>query len=112
MALGRPDAFPGVRIRMNVLQPVTGQSTAAGPIATPTPAAVPAHWKRIDLAAARHGVTAAECDLLEQLKTDNLPLFATRTVEYGSHCRRPPVQLGAAWRCAEVLVTEDQKAHP
>ena len=110
MSLGRPDAFPGVRIRMNVLQPVTGQSTAAGPIATPTPAAVPAHWKRIDLASARNGVTAAECELLEQVKTDILPLFATRNVEYGSHCQPHQVQLGAAWLRAEVLVPDDQKA--
>jgi hypothetical protein len=110
VSLGGPDAFPGVRIRMNVLQPVTGRSTDAGPSATPTPAAVPAHWKRIDLASPRNGVTAAECELLEQVKTDILPLFATRNVEYGSHCQPHQVQLGAAWLRAEVLVPDDSSA--
>jgi hypothetical protein len=110
VALGLPDAFPGVRIRMNVLRPVTGQSTATGTRATPTAAAVPAHWKRIDLSSARNGVTAAECELLEQVRTDILPLFATRNVEYGSHCQPHQVQLGAAWLRAEVLVPDDNSA--
>src|SRR5207237_10907263 len=103
VSLGRPDAFPGVRIRMNVLQPVTGQSTAAGPSATPTPAAGPAHWKRIDLASARNGVTAAERELREQAKTDNLPPVATPNVGYSSQRQRHHAQRGAASRRADEL---------
>jgi hypothetical protein len=109
-SLGRPDAFPGVRIRMSVLQPVAGHAAAGGPGAPSTPAAVPAHWKRIDLTSPRNGITAAECELLEQVKTDILPLFATRNVQYGSHCEPHQVQPGAAWLRAEVLVPDDSSA--
>jgi hypothetical protein len=106
VSIGQPDAFPGVRIRMNVLQPAVGHSAAAGP------SAVPAHWKRIDLASTRSSIGSAECELLEQVRTEILPLFATRNVEYGSNCQPHQVQLGAAWLRAEVLVPDQDRGDP
>ena len=103
VSIGRPDPFPGVKIRMNVLQPAAGHSAAAAT------AAVPAHWKRVDLASSRSPVDSSECELLEQVRTELLPLFATRNVEYGSNCQPHQVQVGAGWLRAEVLVPDDQK---
>jgi len=42
--LGRPDPFPGARIKMNVLQPAAGTGGTAGT------QAVPGHWTTVDLA--------------------------------------------------------------
>ncbi len=97
---GRPDAFAAVRIKMSVLQPVTGESAAA----------VPAHWKRVDLTSSRSVLAAGECELLEQVKAQILPLFATRNVEYGSNCQPRQLQLGATWLRAEVLVADPNPA--
>jgi hypothetical protein len=104
VSIGQPDPFPGVRIRMSVLQPAAGPSAAGGPNT------VPAHWKRIDLAATRNPIGAGECELLEQVRTEILPLFAARNVEYGSNCQPHQVQLGAAWLRAEVLVPDQDPA--
>jgi hypothetical protein len=104
VSIGRPDAFPGVRIRMTVLQPAASQSAVAGP------SAVPAHWKRVDLASTRSPIGSAECELLEQVRTEILPLFATRNVEYGSNCQPHQAQVGAAWLRAEVLVPDQDAA--
>jgi hypothetical protein len=104
VSIGQPDAFPGVRIRMSVLQPVAGQNAAAGP------SAVPAHWKRVDLASTRSPIGSAECELIEQVRTEILPLFASRNVEYGSNCQPHQAQLGAAWLRADVLVPDQDPA--
>jgi hypothetical protein len=104
VSIGQPDAFPGVRIRMNVLQPAASQTAVAGP------SPVPAHWKRVDLASTRSPIGSAECELLEQVRTEILPLFATRNVEYGSNCQPHQVQLGAAWLRADVLVPDQDPA--
>ena len=103
VSIGQPDPFPGVKIRMSVLQAAAGQSAAAAP------AAVPAHWKRVDLASSRSPVDSGECELLEQVRTEILPLFATRNVEYGSNCQPRQVQVGGGWLRAELLVPDDQK---
>jgi hypothetical protein len=104
VSIGQPDPFPGVRIRMNVLQPAVGHSAAEGPTA------VPAHWKRVDLASTRSASGSAECELIEQVRTEILPLFATRKVEYGSNCQPHQVQVGATWLRAEVLVPDQDPA--
>jgi hypothetical protein len=101
VSLGQPDAFPGVRIRMNVLQPATAGTSAA---------AVPAHWKRVDLTGSRGPLETGECELLEQIRTQILPLFATRRLEYGSNCQPHQLQLGGTWLRAEVLVPDPNPA--
>jgi hypothetical protein len=104
VSIGQPDPFPGVRIRMNVLQPAVGHSAAAGPTA------VPAHWKRVDLASNPNSASSSECELTEQIRTEILPLFATRNVEYGSNCQPHQLQVGAAWLRADVLVPDQDRA--
>jgi hypothetical protein len=103
--LGRPEPFPGVRIKMNVLQPAADESATAGT------QSVPAHWKRVDRTPDRDAVSAAgECELIEQVRQSILPLFATRNVEYSSNCVPHQLQNGAARLRAEVLVPDPKNA--
>jgi hypothetical protein len=106
-SLGRPDPFPGVRIKMNVLQPAADKSATAGT------QLVPAHWKAVDLTADRDAVSAAgECELIEQVKQSILPLFATRNVQYSSNCLPHQLQIGATRLRAEVLVPDQKNVKP
>ena len=92
---------------MNVLQPVGGQSAAAGT------QSVPSHWKRVDLTPGRDAVSAAgECELIEQVKQSILPLFATRNVGYSSNCLPHQLQIGATRLRAEVLVPDPKSGKP
>jgi hypothetical protein len=106
-SLERPGPFPGVRIKMNVLQPAADKSATAGT------QSVPAHWKAVDLTPDRDAVSAAgECELVEQVKQSILPLFATRNVQYSSNCLPHQLQIGATQLRAEVLVPDQKKAKP
>jgi hypothetical protein len=99
-----PDRFPGVSIRMNVLQPAGQQG---GP-------AVPAHWKMVDLLTDydnRDPVdAAADCDLIGEVRRKVLPLFATRNVDYSATCEQRHLVLGGTRLKAEVLVADPSAA--
>ncbi|HEY6482453.1 MAG TPA: hypothetical protein VIY54_02900 [Steroidobacteraceae bacterium] len=80
---GRPDPFAGVDVKMSVLQPASDKTDASR---QPT---VPAYWKAVDLKLTRSGDyynPSGECELVEQIKSKILPLFATRGVELKSEC--------------------------
>ena len=99
-SFGRPDPFPGVRIKMHVLQ-------AAGASEQNTDI-VGAHWRRVDLHLDRDPVwEATDCELLEQIKQHILPLFATRNVEFASNCVPHQAYLGT--RLAADLLFPDLK---
>jgi hypothetical protein len=105
--LGRPDPFPGVRIKMHVLQPAGDKSAAAGT------QPVPSHWKMVDLTPQHDAVSAAgECELIEQVKQSILPLFATRNVEYSSNCLPHQLQIGATRLRAQVLLPDQKSGKP
>jgi hypothetical protein len=94
---GRPDAFPGVLIRMQVLKPAD---------ATEAVQPVPAQWKSVDLRLNRGALDeAGDCELLEQIKQSLLPLFTTRNVQYSSNCIPHQLSPGGTWLRAEVLVS-------
>ena len=97
----RPDPFPGVKIKMSVLQPAAGASDA------PT---VDAYWKPIKLPYRAVGLDAAgQCELLEQFKQKVLPLFTTRNVDLRASCVPHQLEpLGTSLQ-AEVLVTDQKK---
>jgi hypothetical protein len=80
---GRPDPFPGVRVKMRVLQPA--DSPDAAKAADPTPVA--AHWKPVDLKL-RDGFTtdSGECELVEQIRQKIVPAFAARNVDLQTTC--------------------------
>jgi hypothetical protein len=74
---GAPDPFPGVRVKLRVLQP--GWDDKQNP--------VPAHWQPVDLKLRdSFWNDSGECELIEQIKQKVLPLFATRNVQLQSNC--------------------------
>lgn len=99
---GRPDPFPGVRVKMSVLQP-------AGASADDKQTPVAAHWKPVDLKLRdSYSIDSGECELVEQIRQKIVPLFATRNVDLKSDCiphqataTRPTLKL-------EVLVPDKQ----
>ena len=100
-----PDPFPGVKIKMSVLQPATAAPGAD------SPPLVEAYWKPIKLPYRATGLDAAgQCELLEQFNHTVLPLFTTRNVSLNARC--VPHQLDSVGTSlqAEVLVTDQKKA--
>lgn len=96
---GRPDPFPGVTIRMQVLVPLDSKSAPPG--AEP----VPARWKNVTLRVDRDPVFAAgDCELIEQIKHSLLPLFTTRNVDYTSNCIPNQLEVGGTRLRTDVLV--------
>jgi hypothetical protein len=103
---GRPDPFPGVRVKMRVLQPA--DSPGAAKAADPTPVA--AHWKPLDLKLRDNFTTdSGECELVEQIRHKIVPLFATRNVDLQTSCI--PHQASAARPILkmDVLVPDEVK---
>lgn len=97
-----PDPFPGVRIKMDVLQPAPTPS--AGKDAT-----VAAHWKTTHVRLEQDPVGAAgDCELVEQIQQKILPLFTTRNVEYHSNCVPHQLSVGGTQLRADVLVADAQ----
>jgi hypothetical protein len=101
--LSGPDLLAGVIIRMNVLQPAVGQAGQA----------MPAHWERVNLLTDydnRDPVDASgDCDLINEIRHQVLPLFATRNVDYAATCELHHLVPGGTRLKAEVLVP-DQRA--
>lgn len=99
--LNGPDPFPGVRIKMNVLQIAPDTASAA------KDATVAAHWQTIDVTLERDPVQAAgDCELVEQIQQKILPLFSTRNVEYSSACVPHQLSIGGTRLRADVLVAD------
>jgi hypothetical protein len=101
---GKPDPFPAVRIKMQVLQPAGADDKGTGVIG--------AHWRRVDLHLEKDPVwEAADCELLEQIRQKILPLFAPRKVDVASNCVPHQAYLGTR-RGAELLFpdSKDDKA--
>jgi hypothetical protein len=106
-SLGTPTVFPGVTIKMNVLETANGKEY--DPAAPP----VPAHWKMVDLTRSRDPIDAAgDCELIEQIKARILPLFTTREVNYSSTCIPYQLSVGGTRLKAEVLVADEQAGKP
>lgn len=97
---GRPDPFPGVRVKMRVLQPAAFNAGDQDLVA--------AHWRPVDLKLRDSFTTdSGECELVEQIKQKVLPAFAARNVELRTDCiphqataTRPSLKL-------EVLAPDD-----
>jgi hypothetical protein len=107
---GRPDPFPGVRVKMRVLQPADAAGATDGKQAGQK--RVAAHWKPLDLKLRDSFSTdSGECELVEQIRHSIVPLFATRNVDLKTSCiphqasaTRPSLKM-------EVLVADDAR-HP
>jgi hypothetical protein len=102
-SFGTPTPFPGVTIKMDVLETANGKEYDA---ASPP---VPARWKLVDLTRSRDPIDAAgDCELIEQVKARILPLFTTRDVSYSSTCIPYQLSVGGTRLKAEVLVAADE----
>jgi hypothetical protein len=76
---GLPDPFPGVRVKMRVLQPASFTTSDKDVVA--------AHWKPVDLKLRDSFTTdSGECELVEQIRHKVLPQFAARNVELKTTC--------------------------
>ncbi|HUI61881.1 MAG TPA: hypothetical protein VLX90_16760 [Steroidobacteraceae bacterium] len=103
---GRPDPFPGVRIKMSVLAPASGSDASQTP--------VEAHWKAVDLRLrdASFRNESGECELVEQIRQKILPLFATRNVDSRTDCVPHQASPAGPTLKVEVLAVnqKDEKA--
>jgi hypothetical protein len=98
-----PDVFPGVSVKMNVLEPQGGQGGQGRQSAQ----TVPAHWQQVDLLAGRDPIDAsADCDLIAQVQQKVLPLFATRGVDFQATCERRQLVVGGTRLKAKVLLAD------
>jgi hypothetical protein len=103
---GRPDPFPGVKIKMSVLQPAPATLSSDTPV-------VQAHWKSVKLPYRETGINAAgQCELLEQFNRTILPLFTTRNVDVHTSCVPHQLEPLGTKLQAEVLITDQKKAGP
>jgi hypothetical protein len=99
----RPNPFPGVRIKMNVLQPAPAQLAEGVKM-------VEAHWKVVKLPYRETGINGAgQCELLEQFNQKILPLFTTRNVDVHTTCVPHQLEPLGTKLQAEVLVTDQKK---
>jgi hypothetical protein len=99
----RPNPFPGVRIKMSVLQPAPAQIGADTPV-------VEAHWKPVKLPYRETGINAAgQCELLEQFNQKIMPLFTTRNVDLRATCVPHQLEPLGTKLQAEVLITDQKK---
>lgn len=99
----RPNPFPGVKIKMSVLQPAPATTSAD----TKT---VPAYWKTVKLPRGPQGLDAAgQCELLEELNQKVVPLFTTRNVDLRTTCVPHQLTPAATSLTAEVLITDQKK---
>ena len=89
-----PDPFAGVRIKLNVLQLANGQAHT-----------VPAHWQTVRLPPEHDPLwQAADCELIQQVGQQILPLFAARNVEARSQCEARNIVPGSTGLKVQVLI--------
>jgi hypothetical protein len=94
--LGRPDPFPAVEATFSVLEPVSGAVAA-----TQT---VPARWEPMKLDFGYGTLDqAGQCELIEQVKHQILPLFTTRNVDFTNTCVPHQLTPGGTRLEAEIL---------
>ena len=102
----RPNPFPGVRIKMSVLQPAPATLSSDTPV-------VQAQWKPVKLPYRENGINAAgQCELLEQFNRTILPLFTTRNVDARTSCVPHQLEPLGTKLQAEVLITDQKKPAP
>jgi len=72
---------------------------------------VSARWKTVDVRLDSDPLSeASDCELLEQVKQNLLPLFTTRAIEYHSSCIPHQVQPNGTRLRVEVLMADPPDA--
>ncbi len=107
VSYGHPAPMPGVRIRMNVLEPVSKEKPAGDS------AVVPAHWKVVEVKLDPDPVSeSGECELVEQIKQKVLPLFAARDVQFKPDCVPHQLSANGARLMGQLLIADKPDAEP
>jgi hypothetical protein len=102
---GRPDAFPGVSVKMSVLVPAGSSGTDAASTQ------IPSHWQPVRLKLDQSSLAeAGECELVEQVKQKVLPYFTTRNVDLQNFCVPHQLDPGGTRLVAEVLMPDQVQA--
>ncbi len=92
---GRPAPFPGVKVRMSVLQPASGAAKDA----------VAAQWKAVQVRLDTDPLAeAGQCELVEQIKQKLLPLFSARDIQFKPGCVPHQLNPNGTRLQAEVLM--------
>jgi hypothetical protein len=94
-----PEPFPGVNATFSVLEPATVAAKGAA-----NSQEVAARWETVTLdASTPTRDNAGGCELIEQVKKEFLPLFATRNLQFSSDCFPHTASLVGAHLSVEVL---------
>jgi hypothetical protein len=81
---GVPAPFPAVHAKFSVLEPVSADEAGSHDASSPV---ITAHWQTVQLRLDSSPVNeSGMCELVEQVKTHILPLFATRNLDFRQHC--------------------------
>ncbi|HEY4772515.1 MAG TPA: hypothetical protein VIH50_05725 [Steroidobacteraceae bacterium] len=93
---GRPDIFPAVSVKMSVLVPADNAADA-----------VPSHWQPVRLKLGNSSLDeAGQCELIEQVKHNVLPLFTARNVDLQDFCVPHQLLPGGTRLVAKVLMAD------
>jgi hypothetical protein len=102
--VGQPARLPGVFVRMNVLEPVAESSAQAG--SSP----VAAQWKPVDVKLDISPLgESGQCELVDEIKHQILPLFTTRNVEFKPNCVPHKLSPRPTHLSAEVLAAAEEQ---
>jgi hypothetical protein len=95
------EPFPGVRAKFWVLVPVTpDEGGKAGDTLVPA-----TQWQTVDLVRDQRGYATdrGQCELLEQIKRQALPLFTSRNLNFHSSCVPHEITVGDIQFSVDVL---------
>jgi hypothetical protein len=90
---GRPEPFPSADIEFASLQPAAANAGDT----------VKAVWKTVDVTAAAH-LSAGDCELVDQIRHDVLPLLSTRNLVARTDCVPHQESSGRPTLTVDVLV--------
>lgn len=101
---GRPDPFPGVRVKMSVLRPFGTTEDATHP--------VDAHWQVVNLKVGDFDQTleGGQCELVEEIHSKIVPLFSTRNIDFKTNCIPHQESVAGASLKLEVLQPDKKDA--
>ncbi|MGH8327547.1 MAG: hypothetical protein ACRET2_12370 [Steroidobacteraceae bacterium] len=110
-SFGSPQPFPQVAGTLEVLEPLSssessesGKSGESGKLGGSSGPHIAAHWQAVHVSLGRSAMAnAGQCELLEQVKSRILPLFATRDVRFQTNCFPHHLTLPGAVLQLEVL---------
>ncbi len=106
-----PEPTPGVYATFSVLQ-TAGEDASKDDHGAAAPKDVAARWDTVTLNSdTPHQSNSGDCELIEQVKRQVLPLFTTRNLTFKSGCFPHDVSLAGARLSVEVLRPVKPAAH-